>query len=220
MNENIIRFYVLANVLKNKLRTGWLDLKISKERVESIAEHIYGTLILAIIIYGEYKIDIDMYKVLKILILHETEEILMPDFSLQNGISHEKKLEMGKESVRKSTEGLICQSEIETLLNEFNERKTREAIFAYYIDKIECDFQAKLYDLEEVMNYENAFNDISTFGNKELADKVRRDSKNASDFWLEFDKIIYKDSQIFTYLLKDIQQLDKDNYNKILNLTK
>ena len=54
---------MITNVLKHKIRTGWEELGISSERLESVAEHIYGCLMLAIAIDSEYKLDLDMYKV-------------------------------------------------------------------------------------------------------------------------------------------------------------
>ena len=67
MNDNIINFYIIANRLKEKIRTGWQEIEVSSQRLESVAEHIYGCLMLAIAIDSEYELDIDMYKVLKIL---------------------------------------------------------------------------------------------------------------------------------------------------------
>ena len=45
-----MRFYLLATQLKYKIRSGWDEKhwNVSKERIESIAEHVYGTCILAI----------------------------------------------------------------------------------------------------------------------------------------------------------------------------
>ena len=43
---------------------------------------------------------------------------------------------------------------IEKLILEFDERKTKEVLFAYYCDKFECDLQCKLYD-EEACVYLN-----------------------------------------------------------------
>ena len=51
LNKTIIDFYMITNVLKHKIRTGWEELGISSERLESVAEHIYGCLMLAIAIY-------------------------------------------------------------------------------------------------------------------------------------------------------------------------
>jgi 5'-deoxynucleotidase YfbR-like HD superfamily hydrolase len=40
---------------------------------------------------------------------------------------------------------LIKKEEYLALLNEFDERKTKESIFAYHCDKLEADIQAKVY---------------------------------------------------------------------------
>ena len=46
--ENILQFYFMSNKLKNTLRTGWKYWSVEGVRVESIAEHIHGTLMLAV----------------------------------------------------------------------------------------------------------------------------------------------------------------------------
>lgn len=205
--NNIIRFYQLANQLKHKIRTGWIEIKISKDRLESVAEHIYGTLILAIGIDSEYDIRLNMEKILKMLTLHELEEILMPDYTLRSGITPEEKIRQGKESVKEVVKGLMQEKEIENLLDEFNERNTKEAIFCYHIDKIECDFQAKLYDLEGVFDKEEAKKDLVYYG--EEGKEIEKIAKNASDYWIEFDRKLYADDKIFEELLEGIKNLEK-----------
>lgn len=214
-NDNIIRFYMLANILKNKLRTGWIEIGIEKDRTESDAEHIYGTLILAIAINSEYKLDLDMYKVLKMLTLHELEEILMPDFTIRSNITLEEKKNLGKKCVNEVVLGLVEQEEIEELLNEFNERETKEAKFCYLIDKIECDFQAKMYDLEGVMDFEKTSEDLKYYGDR--AKEIEENSKVASDFWIEYDKPKYNDDPIFKELINDIQKIDNKKYLDTIN---
>ena len=216
MNQNIIRFYMLANILKNKLRTGWLEIGIEKNRVESVSEHIYGCLILAISIDSEYKLDLDMLKVLKMLILHETEEILMPDYTLRSNITKEEKLSLGKKYVKEVVSGLIKEKEIEQLLDEFNEHKTKESIFSYMIDKIEYDFQAKMYDLEGVMDYDKTREDLKYYGNR--ADDIDKHSKTSSDFWIEYDKPKYDNDPIFKSLINDIQNINKEDFKIIKNM--
>ena len=213
MNKNIIKFYMLANILKSKLRTGWLEIGIEKKRVESISEHIYGCLILAISIDSEYKLDLDMLKVLKMLTLHETEEILMPDYTLRSNITKEEKLSLGKKYVTEVVSGLIKEKEIEELLDEFNEHKTRESIFSYLIDKIECDFQAKMYDLEGVMDYNKTREDLAYYGDR--AEYIDKHSKTASDFWIEYDKPKYDNDEIFKTLINDIQNINNNDYKLI-----
>lgn len=203
--KNIINFYVLANKLKEKVRTGWIEIGINKERLESVAEHIYGCLILAIAIDSEYKLDLDMYKVLKMLTLHELEEIKMGDLTLRSGITKEEKIELGKKCVKYVTDGLFKQNEIEQLLDEFNAQLTKEAIFCYHIDKIECDFQAKVYDLQGAFSYEKAKEDLPFYGDR--AQEIEKKAKTASDFWIEYDKPKYENDEIFKKLINEIQKL-------------
>ena len=203
MNENIINFYIITNKLKEKIRTGWKEVNISSERLESVAEHIYGCLMLAIAIDSEYKLDLDMYKVLKILSLHELEETIMKDYTIRDNISLEQKIKQGRKCVIEATDGLIKQQEIVELLDEFNNHLTKEAIFCYHIDKIECDFQAKIYDLKGEFNLKYALEDLAYFGKE--GEKIKDKIKSASDVWIEYDKKRYEDDSIFKKLINDIQ---------------
>ena len=206
MNENIIKFYLFTNKLKEKIRTGWIEVEISSSRLESVAEHVYGCIMLAIAIDSEYKLNLDMYKVIKMIALHELEETIMKDLTIRDKITHEERLKQGKECVKKVTDGLIKQREIIELLDEFNEHRTKESIFCYHIDKIECDFQAKIYDLRGQFDIKQALEDLKYFG--DAGNEIRSKVRTASDVWIEYDKRRYTDDKIFENLIKDIQKLE------------
>lgn len=214
-NDNIIRFYMFASRLKNVIRKGWIEIGINSDRLESDAEHVYGTLVLALAINSEYNLNLDMYKVLKMLALHETEEILMTDYTVRDTITREEKLSLGKICVAKVVSGLAEENEIRELLYEFSTRSTPEAIFAHLVDKIECDFQAKLYDLAGVMDYNRTREDLIYYG--ERADEIDSKSHTASDFWIEYDRPKYDNDDIFKTLIEDIKNIDVKEYKKIMN---
>lgn len=214
--NNVLKFYIFNNNLKKRLRQGWLDVKISADRIESIAEHIYGCLILSITINEEFKLKLNMEHILKMLILHELEEIIIGDLSALSKMSKEDKKVMGKKAVRKITNGLINQDEIESLLNEFNERTTKEAKFAYHIDKLEADFQAKMYDLEGKFNIEDEIKDCRAWCGQE-AEKIIANAKCASDIWLDVDKYLYKDDELFASIQEAIKNISKNEYNTIIS---
>ena len=46
--ESVIKYYVICNRLKDTIRTGWQQWQVKRERVESVAEHIYSTQMLAL----------------------------------------------------------------------------------------------------------------------------------------------------------------------------
>ena len=69
--QNVIRYYVICNQLKNLIRTGWKNWHVNRERIESVAEHVYGVQMLALAMYSEYEYPIDIMKVLFMLAIHE-----------------------------------------------------------------------------------------------------------------------------------------------------
>lgn len=149
--ESVLRYYVLCNTLKNVVRTGWKDWKVNRERLESIAEHIYGVQMLAIAMKSEYNYDVNIEKVLKMIAVHETEEIIIGDLTLFD-IDREEKAKIGHDAIKRIFAGLLDGKEYVDLILEFDERKTNEAVFAYHCDKMEADIQARIYDLNNDMN--------------------------------------------------------------------
>ena len=142
---------MLCNRLKSVIRTGWKDWQVKRERLESVAEHIFGVQMLALAMSSEYDYDIDRERVLWMLAVHELEEIMIGDLT-HFQISREEKERLGHEAVRRVLSGLVCGEEIEALIREFDERKTPEAVFAYQCDKLECDLQCCLYDAEDCVD--------------------------------------------------------------------
>lgn len=205
MNNNVISFYLFANKLKYKLRTGFVEIGIENDRIESVAEHVYGCLMLSIAIDSEYELNLDMFKVIKMLALHETEEILMEDFTIRSNITKKQKIQMGKKKVHEITEGLLKGQEIENLLNEFNAHETKESKFCFLIDKLECDFQAKIYDLMGVFSISKAMEDLPFYGDRAL--EIKEKAKTASDFWIEYDKPKFENDKVFKELINEIQKI-------------
>ena len=86
---NVINYYVLCNKLKNVIRTGWKDWNVNRDRLESVAEHIYGTCMLAIALDSEYDFNIDIKKAILMLTIHELEEIYIGDLTPFDNITRE-----------------------------------------------------------------------------------------------------------------------------------
>lgn len=193
--QNVINYYVTCNKLKNVIRTGWQDWNVKRERIESVAEHVYGVQMLAIAMKSEYQYDIDIMKVIFMIAIHELGESVIGDITMFQ-ISNEEKEAIEHEAVHNILGGLLDGEEIEALFLEFDEHKTKEAIFAYQCDKLECDLQSKLYDEEGCVDLNNQENNKNAQNPKvkELLEKKGSWSK----MWLKFgqDKYPYDDNFI------------------------
>ncbi len=188
MESNVINYYVLCNRLKKVIRTGWLDWNIRSDRIESVAEHVYGTLMLAISMYSEFKYNLDLSKVLYMLAVHELEEIYLGDLTMFQ-IDKEEKKKKGHEAVAKVLKGLKNKEEIMNLIIEFDDRKTPEALFAYQCDKLECDLQARIYDLSGACDLKDQNNNHTI--NDPLVKDLLNSGSSFSEMWLSFGQKIY-----------------------------
>ena len=212
--ENVIAYYVLCSKLKDIVRTGWKDWKVSRERIESVAEHIYKAQQLALAMKYTYHYDIDIFKVIMMIAIHETEEIVIGDLTTFQ-ISQEEKRLRGHKAVREIFENVLPSIELESLIYEFDERKTKEARFAYECDKLECDLQARLYDLENCVDIHDQDD------NKTADDPVVRSmlSKGASfsDIWMAYGENRYNYDKNFKSVANYARTHNIDEYGSMLN---
>jgi 5'-deoxynucleotidase YfbR-like HD superfamily hydrolase len=145
-SKSVYESYLLFSTLSNTIRSGWKLWKVSKRRLESILEHTQKACILAITMYSEYKYDINISKVILMLVLHESEEIFIGDITPYSGVEREEKIRLGHEAIVKVFGKLVRGVEFIALIKEFDARETTEAKFAYMCDKLDADIQAKIYD--------------------------------------------------------------------------
>ena len=193
--EKVINFYVLCNRLKNIIRTGWKDWNVQKERIESVAEHIYGTQMLAIAMKSEFNYEINIEKVIYMLAIHELGEAIIGDLTMFQ-ISKEEKEKIEHEAVHKILDDLIDGEKIEELFIEFDEHKTKESLFAYQCDKLECDIQSKIYDEENCVDLNNqTFN--KTYNNKDVQELLKK-GYSWSKMWITFGQKRYNYDNNFT----------------------
>ena len=193
--QNVIEYYVLCNKLKYVIRTGWKDWKVKKDRLESVAEHIYGVQMLALAIYSEYQYDIDIMKVIMMLAIHELEEIKIGDLT-HFQISKEEKKIIGHKAVEEVLGSLKIKDQIKQLIEEFDERTTPEARFAHYCDKLECDLQCKLYDEEGFVDLNNQEGN-DTYNNEKVQELLKQE-KTWSGMWLSYGQDKYRYDENFT----------------------
>lgn len=186
--ENVINYYVICNRLKNTIRIGWKDWNVKRERLESVAEHIYGVQMLALAMNSEFKYNIDIMKVIFMLAIHELGETVIGDLTMFQ-ISKEEKQKIEYEAVSNILSGLLEGNKIKELFIEFEEGKTEEARFAFQCDKLECDLQCKLYGEENCVNLSEQENNNTI--NNPIVKKLLDNGESWETMWLKFGQIKY-----------------------------
>lgn len=196
--QNVIKFYNTTNTLKTLIRKGWLNWHVKAERVESVAEHVYATQMLALVMYSEYKYEIDIQKVLYMLAIHELEETIIGDLTFKD-ISKEEKEKIGHEAVENILKDLLSGEEIKKLIFEFDAKETKEALFAYHCDKLECDLQCKLYDEANLVDLKDQLE--SDNHNKNTIERMKKGEITWSYAWMNHDRPYFEKDQNFLEVL-------------------
>jgi putative hydrolase of HD superfamily len=206
--QNFIEFYKTCSILIVRIRTGWQDWGVKKERLESVAEHIFKTQITAIGMHSEYEYeDVDINKVIFMLVIHDLAEALIGDLTPFQ-ITKEKKKMLEHEAFRKIFQGMLEGNRIIELFLEYDAGQTKEAQFAQMCDKLECNLQCKLYDMEHCVDLNNQENN-ETFNNPKVQ-ALLNEGNSWSDMWIKFDldRTYYDDN--FKEVLQCAMEFDKE----------
>lgn len=201
MNKNIIEFYLEINNLKNVIRTGWKEVGIPQENIESVADHLCCTAILALSIIEEKELNLNVEKVLKMILVRELAKAAN---NYEESIIRKNTQDNYREITKSMFDKLSNGDKLLAVYDEYDALDSDEAKFVRKVCKLESDLQAKIYEKKGLFTLENAKEDIKDYP-EELKAKLG-DITKASDGWLAFDREYY-DDELFMSLSKDIEEL-------------
>lgn len=191
MISDAIRFYYKACELKEMIRQGAKQWRVNRERLESVAEHTFGCLMLAIALESELSLSIDLGKVLEMLTIHELEEIVIGDIT---PLSHENKSEMkalARSAVQDMFRDLKSYDKLLSLTDEYNAGESREARFCKAVDKLECVLEFKKYQDACQVSLEHITPEM--LENARLKEYVDSGKYDLADIFFLFHQPAYKD---------------------------
>lgn len=214
--ENVLKFYYLATKVKYLVRGGWNSehWNITKCRAESVAEHVYGTMMLAIGMQQEFKYDIDLNKVLMMLAIHEIGENIIGDITPHQNITREEKALIEHKAVREIFSNIVDSEYLYNLMLEFDERNTLESKFAYYIDKLEANLQSKYYQDYGFHNSLDEQQGNVVFTKDKTKELIEAGAKEPFDIWYGYDLELFSEDDNFTQMMNYLKDNDISKLSK------
>lgn len=141
--------YYQAAELKRLYRQGWLKRGVPEAACESVADHSFGTALLALFLAGRPPYEgLDRDKALRIALVHELGEVYAGDITPVDGVSVEEKASLERDSMRRVLAGLRGGQEYLALWEEFEAGSSPEARFVRELDRLEMGLQAAAYRAE------------------------------------------------------------------------
>ncbi len=146
--DPVLASYYRLMRLKRLYRQGWLKRGVPAELCESVAEHSFGTALLALLILGKGREGLDGQRAALLALVHEMGESYAGDITPVDGVSKERKRELERDSILRALEGHPDADWFLALWEEFEEGGSPEARFVRELDRLEMGLQAALHDAE------------------------------------------------------------------------
>ena len=191
MISQAIEFYYKATKLKDALRQGAVVWNVSKPRMESIAEHTFGCMILAVALHSELNLDLDLGKVLEMITIHELEELSIGDITPLSKVKKEDVKDKARESVVELVKAINTHEHIMDLTDDFNLHNSKEAKFAHAIDKLENVLEFKKYQDNDFVSLDNVTEEM--LQNEKLKEYVDAGVYDLADIFFLFHKSAYEE---------------------------
>lgn len=138
--------------LKTLYRQGWLRRGILPEHCESVADHSFGTAILALLAapgrgegYLFEGFSLDPGRLALLGLAHELGEAYGGDITPADGLSREEKHSLEAVGVERALAGLPGANFFRELWLDYEEGRSPEARFLRQVDKLEMGLQAAAY---------------------------------------------------------------------------
>ncbi len=139
--------------LKRLYRQGWLKRGLPAVLCESVAEHSFGTALLALLLAGRAGDGgtigkVDPARAALLALVHEMGESYAGDITPVDGVSPADKERLEREAILRALDGHPDCDWFLLLWEEFEEGATPEAAFVRQLDRLEMGLQAALQDAE------------------------------------------------------------------------
>lgn len=127
---------------------------------------------------AKFSLDLDMVKVYEMINIHDYGESIIGDIPLKSSISKEEKHRLELNAIKEIFKNESLGQKFLNLWLEFEEGKTKEAIFVSLLDRYQAVMQA--YEYSKIDNREDIYIDFYTnyqTGLKEREDILTEDAK-------------------------------------------
>lgn len=144
--ESILRFIHIVGKVKGLIRTGWRE-KVGIEKPESVADHMYRTAVISMIISDLEGFDTE--KVLRMALLHDLAEAFTGDLTPTQKEMYKplNVMELEEEAIRKILSNLPenISDVYLSIWREIRDSESEEAKLVRSVDKLEMAVQAEEY---------------------------------------------------------------------------
>ena len=142
--QTIVDFILPIYRLKSLKRSGWVQVGLPVEEVESVAAHTSGVVLLVLLLQPLVP-DLDSERMLQMAALHDVGEAVVGDLTPRDGLSPAEKSSRESLAVGDLLEPFSGGERLQLAWQEFEEGASPEAQFVRLADKLDMLLQTVIY---------------------------------------------------------------------------
>jgi len=164
--------------LKSIKRQGWLDHHIPSAKCESVADHSFNTMYLALLLMDYVRPKLNREKIVLMGLIHDLGESQVGDITPNQINAYKTKSKKELRFFHENFRTTELDKELTHLFQEFDAQKTPESQFIKFIDKLEMRFQAgfyhRLYPNEDFSDFFHPLNFYQSFTLLQISDPLKK----------------------------------------------
>lgn len=208
MFEAEVKLFMLFDLLGDTVRSGMIQWKIERERLEDVKNHILDLILIAKILEKYLKDYVDINKMIEYIIIHDLPEAITGDITKFEGVSDEEINRVNNIAINyiSTTFGDIL--DFKTLFDNYENKRDIESKVVKMIDKVHSATTFIKYQAENDidMNKEGIMDSLRYHP---FVDKKINEGYDIADIFYEFHMkaLTFTDEELIKYgITSDIAQ--------------
>lgn len=208
MFEKEVKLFMLFDILGDMVRSGMIQWKVDRERLEDVKDHIMDLILITKILAPHFPSYVDINKMIDYIIVHDLPEAITGDITKFEGVSDEEIDRVTKLAIDYLVENFNDIIDFKTLIPAYEERRDLETKIVKMIDKVHSSTTFIKYEAEKHIEIDNP-DIIPSLRYHPFVDDMYKKGYDVADIFYEFHRkaLCFTDEELVKY---DITREDAD----------
>ena len=208
MFKDEVKLFMLFDLLGDTVRSGMIQWKIDRDRLEDVKDHVFDLIMIAKILERYFPIYVDMSKVINYIIVHDLPEAITGDITKFEGVSEEEIKQVTELAIEYLVDNFNHIIDFKTLIPNYEQRIDLESKIVKMIDKVHSASTFIKYENEQHIDYDKE-GIIDSLRYHPFVDKKIQEGYDVADIFYEFHReaISFSDEELIKY---NINRKDAD----------
>ena len=213
MFEQEVKLFMLFDILGDTVRSGMIQWKIERERLEDVKNHIIDLIFIVKILERYFPDFVDMEKIINYIIVHDLPEAITGDITKFEGVSDEEISRVTNIAIDYLIENFNYIIDFKTLISSYEEKRDLESKIVKMIDKVHSSTTFIKYQAEKDIDM-NKEGILKSLRYNPFVDEKIKAGYDIADIFYEFHiaAIKFDDCELKKY------NISREDADKITNI--